>query len=152
MRQGRYIFVHKSEGTQLQGTLASLDVQSMFTNVLVRETTDTICHNAYNHPTLTTPPFNEEDLRKLLLLCTTRSPFTNLYGTMYLQRDGVSMGSPLGVLFANYYMTYVDNAVFREQPDFNILFTVVALMTVSYCLGTKTSSQETYRLSGINLA
>ena len=103
--------------TQLQGTLASLDVESLFTNVPVRETIEIICRNAYNHPTLPKPPFNEEDLKKLLLLCTTRCPFTNSDGRMYLQRDGVSMGSPLGVLFANYYMTHVENAVFAEQPD-----------------------------------
>ena len=38
-------------------------------------------------------------------------------GKTYKQCDGVSMGSPLGVTFANFYMTHVENQVLTELPD-----------------------------------
>ena len=36
---------------------------------------------------------------------------------MYIQIDGVAMGSPLGVLFANFYMGTVENRVFSLHPE-----------------------------------
>ena len=36
---------------------------------------------------------------------------------MYVQRDGVAMGSPLGVLFANFYMGSIETRVFSNHPD-----------------------------------
>ena len=62
------------------------------------------------------PPLQREDLKILLLLCTS-CPFTNIDGRMYIQKDGVSMGSPLGVLFANFYMSHVENIVFVKKPN-----------------------------------
>ena len=103
--------------TDMQGTLASLDVESLFTNVPVEATVDIICNSCYNHPTLSPPPLEREDLKSLLLLCTTSCPFTNIDGSMYIQKDGVSMGSPLGVLFANFYMSHVENKVFEKNPN-----------------------------------
>ena len=35
---------------------------------------------------------------------------------MYVQQDGVAMGSPLGVLFANFYMGVVEERVFSKIP------------------------------------
>ena len=36
---------------------------------------------------------------------------------MYVQVDGVSMGSPLGVTFANFYMSHLENQVFENNPE-----------------------------------
>ena len=36
---------------------------------------------------------------------------------MYMQCDGASMGSPLGVAFANFYMTHIENNIFDAYPD-----------------------------------
>ena len=36
---------------------------------------------------------------------------------MYVQRDGIAMGSPLGPLFANFYMGSVEEKVFTQHPN-----------------------------------
>ena len=80
------------------------DVDSLFTNVPVTETIDIIRHNVYQHQTLPPPTFPMNLLKKLLLACTTKSPFLHVDNSLYLQAGGVSMGSPLGVTLANFYM------------------------------------------------
>ena len=77
----------------------SFDVESLFTNVPLHETTniilDLICtKNAIN----TSIP--ESEMRTLLTLCTGNSCFTS-GDEIYAQIDGVAMGSPLGPVFAN---------------------------------------------------
>lgn len=100
------------------GLLASLDVESLFTNVPVRETINIILQNAYYHPDLKPPNMPATTMNELLLVCTSETPFRHINGDIYLQRDGVSMGSPLGPLFANFYMAQLENAVLEQlSPD-----------------------------------
>ena len=72
-----------------KGILASLDVENPFTNVPVKETIDTIINNIYNNPSLPLK-INLNILHKLLL-------------------DDVSMGSVLGLIFSNFYMSDLEN-------------------------------------------
>ena len=51
-----------------------------------------------------TLPITENVLRDLLTACTCEAPFLSHRGELYRQRDGVAMGSPLGVLFAEMYI------------------------------------------------
>ena len=44
----------------------------------------------------------------MLSACTKEAPFRSPEGRLYLQVDGIAMGSPLGVLFAESYMTAVE--------------------------------------------
>ena len=81
------------------------------TNVPVRETIKIILENVYNHETLPPPAIPAADLEELLLLCTTSVPFRGVDGNMYVQKDGMSMGSPLGPTFANFYMAHHENKV-----------------------------------------
>ena len=97
--------------------LASLDVESLFTNVPVDETIEIIIENVYNHPTLSPPPFRANILRQLLKICTTETPFTSPSGTIHQQTDGVSMGTPLGPTFANFYMSNLENKTFTAVPS-----------------------------------
>ena len=60
-----------------QGMLASLNVNSLFTNVPVEQTIEIILHHAYNHPTMPPPPMPQDIMKKLLLICTTKTPFKN---------------------------------------------------------------------------
>jgi len=53
----------------------------------------------------------EKALKTLLELCTKEAPFTSPSGQMYQQIDGVAMGSPLGVLFANFYMGTIESGL-----------------------------------------
>ena len=88
----------------------------MFTNVPIAEAINIICRNVYHHPTIPSPPFNDATLRKLLLACTSGCPFLDHQGKIYKQNDGVPMGSPLGVTFANYYMCNLENEVSESDP------------------------------------
>ena len=67
----------------------------------------------YNQTTIPHPPIPRDILAKLLIACTTKCPITHINGDLHLQQDGVSTGSPLGVTFANFYMTYVEINIFE---------------------------------------
>ena len=58
-----------------QGIIASLDVESLFTNVPIDETIDIIIKHSYNHATIPPPKIPENILRQLLSLCTKEAPF-----------------------------------------------------------------------------
>ncbi|XP_076053809.1 uncharacterized protein LOC143032740 isoform X2 [Oratosquilla oratoria] len=45
------------------------------------------------------------------------APFYGPDGKMRIQVDGVAMGSPLGPLFANFYMGSIEEKVFNDHPD-----------------------------------
>ncbi|XP_064106976.1 uncharacterized protein LOC135215952 [Macrobrachium nipponense] len=100
------------------GIIASLDLESLFANVPVDETIDIILDCVYRNQS--TAPINvpEALLRMLLEICTTKAPFSTHRGQMFRQMDGMVMGSPLGVLFANIYMGTVEERVFArmQQP------------------------------------
>ncbi|XP_064106896.1 uncharacterized protein LOC135215872 [Macrobrachium nipponense] len=103
--------IRDSPGT---GTIASLDVESLFTNVPVDETINIIMDRIYRDPS--TPQLNipEVSLRTLLEICTKKAPFSTHKGQMFRQKDGVAIGSPLGVLFANFYMGTVEERIFSN--------------------------------------
>ena len=56
-------------------------------------------------------------MRELLRICTTETPFRHVNGDLYFQNDGVSMGSPLGPLFADFYMAHVERKVLPSLPQ-----------------------------------
>ncbi|XP_068235641.1 uncharacterized protein [Palaemon carinicauda] len=105
-------FLGRIKDVRGEGVIASMDVESLFTNVPVDETIDFIADRVYRDET--TPELNipEQAIQTLLAICTKRAPFTTHRGHMYLQKDGVAMGSPLGVLFANFYVGVVEERVF----------------------------------------
>ena len=94
--------------------MISFDVVSLFTNVPVKETIDIIIRKVYNEKLVKTK-IKRENMRELLVLCTTEVPFT-FNNEMYMQVDGVMMGSPLGPLFANIFMCELEN---RLIPSLN---------------------------------
>lgn len=62
----------------------------------------------------------QDIMKQLLKICTTETPFTSPDGKIYLQCDGVSMGSSLGPLFANFYMSFIENNILPvlDNPPF----------------------------------
>ncbi|XP_064082963.1 uncharacterized protein LOC135198973 [Macrobrachium nipponense] len=86
------------------GIIASLDVESLFTNAPVDKTIDIILDRVYRSQS--TAPLNipEASLRTLLEICMKKAPFSTHRGQMFCQKDSVAMGSPLRFLFANFYM------------------------------------------------
>ena len=93
--------------------MCSLDVSSLFTNVPVDETIEIIVRQAYNNHVLAPPKISAQDLRQLLKICTQETPFSHK-NKDYIQIDGVSMGSPLGPTFADFYMSYLENKLLLQ--------------------------------------
>ena len=73
--------------------MASLDVESLFTNVPIFDTIDIISNYVYRNPDKQPPQIPEAILRSMLQLCTAKSPFVSPSGQYYQQVDGVAMGS-----------------------------------------------------------
>ena len=96
-------FMDLLKSTEPGYDIASLDVENLFTNVPVEETIDIILNKVYrsNLKPLKIP---ESILREQLRACTMEAPFYSHRGDIFRQVNGVSMGSPLGVLFAEAYM------------------------------------------------
>ena len=97
-----------------QGKLASLDVSSLFTNVPVERTIEILARYAYHHDELPPPDIPEHTLCAMLRLCTKKAPFRCPKGRLFYQADGIAMGSPLGVLFAQAFMAAVEEEVLSD--------------------------------------
>ena len=94
--------------------MASIDVVNLFTNVPVNKTVDIIIDAVYNHQTLSSPLIPKLTLKTLLKTVTTETPFT-FENQVYYQIDGVSMGSPLGPTFSNFYMSHLEQTLFENS-------------------------------------
>ncbi|XP_076039423.1 uncharacterized protein LOC143024499 [Oratosquilla oratoria] len=104
-----YEFVDLLRKTNPQGILSSLDVESLFTNVPVEGTIKIILQNVFNHDSLPPPKTPRLTLENMLRTCTKEVPFRCPSGKIYFRTDGVAMGSPLGVPFAQAYMCHLEN-------------------------------------------
>ncbi|XP_064100705.1 uncharacterized protein LOC135211318 [Macrobrachium nipponense] len=100
------------------GIIASLDVESLFTNVPVDETIDIILDCVYRNQSTAQLNIQEASLRTQLEICTKKATISTHCGQMFRQKDGGAMGSPLGVLFANFYVGTMEERVFTrmQQP------------------------------------
>ena len=91
--------------------LVSRDVERLFTNVPVGEAIRLASHLLYDRATDWVdgkrPPFNKETFKELLMLACTNSLFQTADG-FYRQTDGVAMGSTLGPLLANIFLSQYD--------------------------------------------
>lgn len=94
--------------------LSSLDLTSLFTNVPVNDTISIILQDVYHHETLAPPKIPRTLLENLLHICTTEKPF-EFNEKFYIQVDGVSMGSPLGPTFADFYMSRLENNILKNN-------------------------------------
>ena len=100
-----------------EGELASIDVESLFSNVPIEATIKIILDAVYNDRRSALPPLQlsqailEKTVAGMYFRCTV--PRARM-GKLYVQKDGVAMGSPLGPLFANFYMAHVENLVLND--------------------------------------
>lgn len=117
MIESTHEFVQIAKTVTAPKLLASLDVESLFTNVPVDDTIQIILKNVYNHPFLKPPSFDQSILGQLLKISTTKTPFKSPSGDIFQQIDGVSMGTPLGPTFANFYMCNLENQTFMDTPS-----------------------------------
>ena len=122
-------FVDMLDDVPSAETMVSFDVVSLFTNVPVGETIQVILDAVFD--TSGESSFLEDqgirlqrrDLQLLLEKATVNMLFT-FDGVLYEQIDGVSMGSPLGPLFANFYLGFLEISVFAENHNFFPVFYV----------------------------
>ncbi|XP_050699344.1 uncharacterized protein LOC126986892 [Eriocheir sinensis] len=106
-------FIDILKNNNAGGRVASLDAESLFTNIPVDRTINYIIDRVYNNNSTPTLAIPEAVLRELLECCTKEAPFICPRGNKYCQVDGVAMGSPLGVLLANFFMGCIEEEVFK---------------------------------------
>ena len=94
--------------------MASLNVDSLFTNIPLSETINICCELVFKGKMIV-DGLCEKDFKQLLTLATTES-FILFDGTYYQQIDGVAMGSPLGPTLANIFLGYNEVQWLSECP------------------------------------
>ncbi|XP_076069752.1 uncharacterized protein LOC143041628 [Oratosquilla oratoria] len=96
------------------GNIKTHKPENLFRNVNVDRTINFILKRVYHCDDTTPLNIPEKSLRSLLEICTKETLFTCPNGRMYKQIDGVAMGSPLGVLFANFFMGTIETELLVE--------------------------------------
>ena len=102
----------KDQGTSDGYQMISFDVKSFFTNVPSNETIDIISGKVYdeNKIVINIP---KSILKELLYLFIKHVHF-KFKGEIYIQCDGVTMWSPLGPLFANIFMIWLEENILTK--------------------------------------
>ena len=95
--------------------MASLDLDSLFTNIPSEEAID-ICVDNLSNDNENPPNIPKHDFRNLLNR-TARETFLMFHNKYYEQVDGVAMGSPLGLALANIFMCSFESKWFRDCPN-----------------------------------
>ena len=94
--------------------LASFDVKSLFTNIPLAETID-ICVRECDRLNLVPYGLTSKEFRSLLELSVKESIFI-FDDQLFLQLDGVAMGSPLGPTLANAFLCYHERKWLEDCP------------------------------------
>ena len=120
--------------------MVSFDVKSLFTNVPLKYTIGLVLEQIYNKGELVTN-ITRSEMKEMLLLCTKNVHFSYNHD-IYIQRDGVAMGSPLGPVLAGIFMMNLERSLvpklnvyinlWRRHVDDTITF--VKIGSVEYLL------------------
>ena len=94
--------------------MVSFDVVSLFINVPLEQTIEIILKRKYINKEITTN-IPKQEVKELLFLCTKNVHFT-FNNQIYIQLDGVAMGSPLGLVLANISMVELEMSI---KPNLN---------------------------------
>ena len=94
--------------------MVSFDVQSLFTNIPLNETIDIIMNGLFGS-LQKYMNFTKKQFKNLLDLATKDSPFI-FNDKLYVQTDGVAMGSCLGPSFANAFLCYHESTWLSDCP------------------------------------
>ena len=95
--------------------MASLDVESLFTNISLEETTSVCCDSLFSNDVKVNNN-NRIDFEKFLKAALQKS-FFNVEGKIYNQIDGVATGSPLCPTLANAFLCFHEEVWLNECPD-----------------------------------
>ena len=101
-----------SEASASNTFMVSFDVRSLFTNVPLLETIDICAEALYDNNN--NIDLKKDSFKKLIKLATSSVEFS-FNEEMYQQKDGVSMGSPLGPTLAGIFMGHLEEKYFEEH-------------------------------------
>ena len=93
----------------------SFDVKFLFTSVTLEHTIDIIIKKIYEKHEITTV-FTKHEMKRLLTICTKNVHFS-FNNNIYIQIDGVAMGSPLGPVLANIFMVELESVLVPKLND-----------------------------------
>ena len=94
--------------------MASFDIKSLFTNIPLDETIDIIVNKCFSN-TYRFHGFTQQQFINLLTMTVKNCQFL-FDGKLYHQKDGVAMGSPLGPLFANIFLSFHERTWLADCP------------------------------------
>ena len=116
-------FSFVDEITQLtlshDAVMVSFDVASLFTNIPLDETVNIILDNLFSgtdEVQVENCVFSKPQFKKLLELAV-KSNHSIFNNHLYEQTDGVAMGSPLGLSFANIFMCALEQNFLSNCPS-----------------------------------
>ena len=95
--------------------MASLDVESLFTNIPLEEAINISCDSLFANEAKINN-FSRNGFEKLLRMAL-QNNFFNFDGKIYKQIDGVAMGSPLGLSFANAFQCFHEQICLSGYPE-----------------------------------
>ena len=95
--------------------MASLDVDALFTNIPLDETIDICVKKLFKTLDTLVKGISKNGFRDLLNLATKESFFT-FNNKFYIQVDGVAMGSPLGPILANIFLSHHEENWLNKCP------------------------------------
>ena len=95
--------------------MVSFDVELLFTNIPLEYTIGLLLERIYNKGELVTN-ITRSEMKEMLLLCTKNVHFSYNHD-IYIQRDGVAMGSPLGPVLAGIFMMNLERSL---VPKLNV--------------------------------
>ena len=107
-------FVSLLDGKDHRLVMASLDVESLFTNIPLNETIEIVTKQVFGNKRKV-DGLSRTDFRRLLKLSTKGTVFY-FNGKYYRQKDGVAMGSPLGPVLANAFLCHYETIWLEECP------------------------------------
>ena len=94
--------------------MASLEVESLFTNIPLKVTIEICCNLLYKNVEYV-QNLSKFEFKKLLELAVTNNKFM-FNNSIFTQIDGVAMGSPLGPTLANVFLSYYEQIWLDECP------------------------------------
>ena len=95
-------------------TVSSMDVNSLYTNVLVMEAIE-LAYEALFTPR-SPPPLSKPTFRTLMELAVT-NVWVMCGSERYIQRDGVAMGAFLAVILANIWLKHFEEIITAEETQ-----------------------------------
>ena len=112
-----YEFADQIRNQNVNNYLVSYDVTSLFTNIPLEETINIILEKLFPTDITIFHGFDKANFRYLLKLAVMENYFV-FDKVLYMQTDGMAMGSPLGPTFANIFMCHLEEQFFSNPTEF----------------------------------